>query len=718
MKSTIQIIPAFRQQGPPGVIRGFGACPGLLLLVSLCLGGSGRGQQPTTTAPVFAGNSQYLQGRTWADYKASAGAGLTLNIAAGISWCEGTMVTYGGGTLSMTNGVTNYVYLDPAATCAPAKITAAFPSGGIPLATVVTSGGAITTIADRRVMLSRLPNLSLGFKLAESYSGADFYAKVHACLADAVTAGIAGCDARGLSGAQVLSDNLDVGTASVAVTLLLGNATITRATGKQLIYHSGSGIIGLPGGQTKIAGNDTVPAIREAHGEGDIIAPTIRDLYLQGTGGAGSYGLSVGDFAGGSIEVKQGIFENLIIYNFTYPLTVGTGNFYGCTCYNHFNTVDALGAGTGSIGSHWLAGANSNDYSGISWGEQGVLVEGSNGNRFVVDVESSSVAKIHLASGGTPTVPSLSNSFTGYLEAGAPILLDADQAYNSFRFHYETLSPNWVGQVIDNSGNTTNIWEDHPNKLVGNYLALSGTMAETNGQLLIYPNIAGAGGVSDNEMVGDFRFGLSWAARGGAALPTGNHAPIKVGGLTALRGIQSGSIVTTAQATPTFTSGNLALHGTGSGTTWTYYIVCRDYNAKQTLASSAATIDGPATLDASNYIIITPPNSDGCSYYDILKTNTSTLLGSVRSNEILHDTGQGTSGYSAPTCNTTGDLTVAGVQQIGSQAIANLPACNFGAAGTTAYVTDALVLTFGATVTSGGSVHTTVLCDGTNWVIH
>lgn len=109
-------------------------------------------QQPTSTAPLFVANSQYLQGRTWADYKTSAGSGLTLNIAAGTAFCGSPPgpVAYAGGTLTMTNAATNYVYLNPAASCVPASNTTGFAAGVIPVAQVVAAGGVITGVTDVR----------------------------------------------------------------------------------------------------------------------------------------------------------------------------------------------------------------------------------------------------------------------------------------------------------------------------------------------------------------------------------------------------------------------------------------------------------------------------------------------------------------------------------------------------------------------------------------
>jgi hypothetical protein len=107
-------------------------------------------QQPQCpTCPISAVNAKYLQG-AGIGYAATSGAGLTLNLAAGRNRCSNTMTNYAGGTLSLTNNTTNYVFLDTTASCAPASNTTGYTSTGIALATVVTSGGVITGITDDR----------------------------------------------------------------------------------------------------------------------------------------------------------------------------------------------------------------------------------------------------------------------------------------------------------------------------------------------------------------------------------------------------------------------------------------------------------------------------------------------------------------------------------------------------------------------------------------
>jgi hypothetical protein len=173
--------------------------PALILAGASCF--QALAQQPTSNAPIYQVNSQYLQGRTWADYKASAGAALTLNVAAGTVWCDGTLVTYAGGTLTMTNAATNYVYLDTTSSCVPASSTGAFPSTGIPLATVVAAGGAITTVTDNRSLLTA------GGGGGGGGAGAEYNIKDYGAVCDGATSDVvafqAALDAAGAKGGVI-----------------------------------------------------------------------------------------------------------------------------------------------------------------------------------------------------------------------------------------------------------------------------------------------------------------------------------------------------------------------------------------------------------------------------------------------------------------------------------------------------------------------------------
>jgi hypothetical protein len=121
----------------------------LFLLIAVSIAVAFAQQPQTETAPSFAVNAKYVQG-AGPGYWPTPGAGLTLNLAAGRVRCGNTMTNYAGGTLTMTNSTTNYVYLDSASSCALGSNTTGYTSTLIAIATVVTSGGAITSITDDR----------------------------------------------------------------------------------------------------------------------------------------------------------------------------------------------------------------------------------------------------------------------------------------------------------------------------------------------------------------------------------------------------------------------------------------------------------------------------------------------------------------------------------------------------------------------------------------
>jgi hypothetical protein len=121
-----------------------------VLLWCCLLASVAAAQQPQTqTAPIYAANAKWTNGVA-PGYALTKGAGLTLNIGAGTTNCFATIVEYAGGTLSLTNSTTNYVYLDTGSSCAPAFNTSGFTGATIPLAKVVTSGGLISSIDDVR----------------------------------------------------------------------------------------------------------------------------------------------------------------------------------------------------------------------------------------------------------------------------------------------------------------------------------------------------------------------------------------------------------------------------------------------------------------------------------------------------------------------------------------------------------------------------------------
>jgi hypothetical protein len=180
-------------------------------------------------------------------YQASAGSGLNLNIAAGSAFCGNPPVPvfYAGGTLALTASQTNYVYLNPAATCVPAFNITGFAVGQIPLAKVVTGASAITTVTDVRTWF--VDSNSYGpVCRADLMPGADAGAKIAAAIAALPSTG-GTVDARGLEGPQTISQNVFAGVTK-PVRLLLGASSVASPytiTVGQVITVGGTSIEGL-----------------------------------------------------------------------------------------------------------------------------------------------------------------------------------------------------------------------------------------------------------------------------------------------------------------------------------------------------------------------------------------------------------------------------------------------------------------------------------------
>jgi len=121
-----------------------------LALVTLMPGLTSLGQQPTTTSqPNVRISALYVNGVA-PGYRPTIGAGLTVNLGPGTAFCGGQVQSYAGGSLALAANATNYVYLDPTVSCAPATNTSGFTSTTIPLATVQTSGSSVSAVSDVR----------------------------------------------------------------------------------------------------------------------------------------------------------------------------------------------------------------------------------------------------------------------------------------------------------------------------------------------------------------------------------------------------------------------------------------------------------------------------------------------------------------------------------------------------------------------------------------
>ena len=125
----------------------------LFLLTVYCVLPTAFAQQPQAQAgqAIFPVNAKFVQG-VGPGYWPTAGSNLTLNLAPGTAVCSSTVQTYAGGTLTLAPSTTNYVYLNTSNNCAPASNTTGFTAAAIPIATVITTSSAISSITDVRTM--------------------------------------------------------------------------------------------------------------------------------------------------------------------------------------------------------------------------------------------------------------------------------------------------------------------------------------------------------------------------------------------------------------------------------------------------------------------------------------------------------------------------------------------------------------------------------------
>lgn len=98
--------------------------------------------------------STLVHGKMLRDLRVSKGTGLTVGIASGNFSLDGTDVYYAGSSSeAVVDASTNYIEIDDTGTISINQ--AAFTPGLLPLATVVTAGGVVTAITDKRPFLSK-----------------------------------------------------------------------------------------------------------------------------------------------------------------------------------------------------------------------------------------------------------------------------------------------------------------------------------------------------------------------------------------------------------------------------------------------------------------------------------------------------------------------------------------------------------------------------------
>jgi hypothetical protein len=219
--------------------------------------------------------------------------------------------------------------------CTTGQFVNQISTAGVPACATSSGGGSSSGLGNGTTVID-----------ASLQAGADFGAKVNAAIAALPSTG-GTVDARGLSGNQSFSENIDL--SPVYVTLLLPAGTINTPTGNKILYGAGSNIIGRGWKATTITGN---------------CATALVDM---GTASNGATNVNMSDFSI-SNSYATGIGLNLPNVLFSTFARMGIGGAYAVVLGG------PNGAYYNSFYDNWIAGsiraltvsgnANSNEFHG------------------------------------------------------------------------------------------------------------------------------------------------------------------------------------------------------------------------------------------------------------------------------------------------------------------------------------------------------------------
>jgi hypothetical protein len=526
-------------------------------------------------------------------------------------------------------------------------------SGGLPVNNPVFSG----TLSGPLLNVTASSNNTV---YADQFAGATWDVRVVAALAQAcpvanpngtpVTNGIV--DARGLKGGQTMSATV---TMPPNCELLLGQGTITRASGAQLLFDSGDSIIGAN------------PALGFVMARGSAFVGATGDAstaiaYRYGTGGGGAYGVILKDFSIVSTPAGTGInfqhvtesqIDNVAIEGLSVGIVLGFPG--GCDCYNTFSQDLIFTTGYSVELNQY---SNQNQFYGgrfQSTTSSAIYDDGDANTFYAPDLEGASVGLEFGTQAGADGV------YSPYVEGNTvDVLIDSGAVGNSI------IGGAYLGHVTDNSGNTSNYifttgaganeGGNTPAMWAVNTLRLGGNLyggSATGGEISLFGGPDGGA---------QFNFSAAEVATYGRS----GGFPLRVGPLYSA-GASNFSYPTVSKL-PDPPTPTLGVVGTAGTTTLTYAVVCYAQNtvtnfAAYSLPSASATItNAPATLSSTNYVTITPACGKGYNGVYILKGGTSGTveLAQTGPNSAVNDQGGSLSSYTPPTRNSTGDMSVGG----------------------------------------------------------
>ena len=537
-------------------------------------------------------------------------------------------------------------------TCTTGQFLNQISTGGVPAC--ATSSGSSSGLGNGTTVVD-----------ASLQAGTDFGSKVNAAIAACPSTGCI-VDARGLSGAQTLAENVAYSSSSQPVTLLFGNMTLTRSSGAQFIAGEFGRLIGMGwGGGTQITGSDTVATVSAASGVGNLEVAGLR-ISNSGTGVCMALGQTESAFIhDNSCQTATGVsftgYYNRIIGNAfmanlngvfwagivmdavnsngtvnsneirdnTYSGLTGTGVFVRDGYHNKFEGLEDLesiglgyfvdGAATEIHGAYMEGvGPNASWAASTQYG-LGAILKDANGNGQICVAAGTSGSSTPLWStiqGGSTTDGAV--TWMAYIPpgGGAGILLPPGAQTALID---GTIGPNNGALDLDYIVNSryTNHIETRGDAAWG--------VAGTSPYSLTAQDYPGwlLGGATDS-LSSDASFNFQNVSVGGSSsweygpqldeIGPGcsyggrcGHLPLHTG-LAHPQGIQDFGPVT-VNALPTPAAPTLSVVGTAGSTSATYYDVAY-CSGGVTLPSVAATIiNAPATLSASNYVQIQVPST-------------------------------------------------------------------------------------------------------------
>lgn len=452
-------------------------------------------------------------------------------------------------------------------------------------------------------------------KYCESFAGATFDVKVNACLAAVVALGGGTADARGLTGAQTISATIVIpDKVRLLVAPVTGTSTVTP------IFHLdkscglfGSGGLVEPGGYavSLFYLSGTVGGSAVVFDGPGIVS----DISIVGVSTSdGSIGFDL------SSNANSAQLSNSTAKDFQVDYQIGGGGVMS----GYVILRNLIAQGNAQYGFLHTGNAASLQADFLSCQSAQTCFEFDTASATVSHLNAESFTVDAVAFAG------IGNTISGvYIESGPTA------------FHYKTgaIANTVVGGHMSSITGPGIVFDGSVDQIT-NWRA--GIAYDAPGGFPLYwgtSHLLMSGGTDPYiyELLGGVSFAnrgqaFIWSANSYTNPPLGHqgYAPLGVGGLENYGGLkQRGSLAVTAIVSGGFPAPIMTCDSSGTGTTYTAYVVAYDYNGNKTLPSSAGTIDCPNVPSVTHPVSVTPAvawgseQAQGVMYYDYLWGDTA-----------------------------------------------------------------------------------------------